>query len=245
MLCCGKQSLAVAGMKGGRDGRRGAEPSRNEQHFIRPAASVTTRCWRWREWRSDQQLQPQSDRDAALRSNEAVCPRCWCSVLVFYVSLFFVLFRGSGWRWECWELARAGQGRCYTSNQGWVHILTDSIDTCSQVWTGPKRYCDESQCVCPRTDEPLTRAVRCRQNRDQRPDFGENRNAGLAMHCGDPRRVRTSRVGRCTGFVQWAQFSVLAPWLRRFPVYFVPGDELLPRFCSRRRREACGGLIFS
>lgn len=186
---------------------------------------MTTRCWRWREWRSDQQLRPQSDRDAALHSNEAVCPRCWC--FMFLCSLFFLGARaGEG-------VLGAGQGRCYTSKQDWVHILTDSVDTCSQVWTGPKRYCDESQCVCPRTDEPLTRAVRCRQNRDQRPDFGENRNAGLAMHCGDPRRLRTSRVGRCTGFVQWAQFSVLAPWLRRFPVYFVPGDELLPRFCSR------------
>lgn len=37
------------------------------------------------------------------------------------------------------------------------------------------------------------------------------------MHCGDPSRVRTSRVGRCAGFVQWAQISVLAPWPRRFP----------------------------
>lgn len=97
MLCCGKQSLAVVGMKGGRDGRREAEPSRNEQHFIRPAASVTTRCWRWREWRRRPAGQgPQSDRDAALRSNEPVCPR---SVFFFLCSflggLVLVLVLGS------------------------------------------------------------------------------------------------------------------------------------------------------
>lgn len=64
------------------------------------------------------------------------------------------------------------------------------------------------------------------------------------MHCGDPRRVRTSRVGRCTGFVQWAQFGVLAPWHRRFPCasyletncshVFAPGDDERP----------AGGLSF-
>lgn len=53
-------------------------------------------------------------------------------------------------------------------------------------------------------------------------------------------------VGRCTGFVQWAQFSVLAPWLRRFPgrlavsMYFVPGN------CSHvfASGDDEGGLVF-
>ncbi|KAL6906581.1 hypothetical protein GGI43DRAFT_233364 [Trichoderma evansii] len=104
----------------------------------------------------------------------------------------------------------------------------------------PKRYYDESQCVC----EPLNRAVRCRQNRDQRPDFGENRNARLAMHCGDPSRVRTSRVGRCKGSRSGLN-SVSWPRGSGASLVAVCTSYPIPRSCFRRRRKACeGGLVF-
>lgn len=160
--------------------------------------------------------------------------------------LFFVLCSSGGARagdGSAGELAQGRAGVIPVNNTRYIYSQTQLIPA-ARYGQAPSDIAMRAS-ASPRTDEPLTRAVRCRQNRDQRPDFGENRNAGLAMHCGDPRRVRTSRVGRCTGFVQWALFSVLASWPRRFPVYLVPANELLPRFCSRRRREACGGLIFS
>ncbi|KAL7892644.1 hypothetical protein HDV63DRAFT_239434 [Trichoderma sp. SZMC 28014] len=141
--------------------------------------------------------------------------------------------------------AGAGQGRAgaYTSTECSVHILTNSIDTCSQIWTGPKRYCDESQCACANRSAADSSGSMQAESRSEARLWGESecrtrhalrRSASGAHEQGWPLyRVRAVGAIRCLG-----------PVAQALPVCFVPGNELLPRFCSRRRREACGWAEF-